>query len=211
MVHLNTTGCERVLVVENEPDAGPEMFQHWLSGAGLRVELWRPYAGHVLPSRLEGAGLLVLGGEMGALDDDKAPWLAQVRAMLEEATAQGRPVLGICLGAQMLAAACGGRVEPARSGGELGLDRIELNDEAHRDRLFAGIAPPVEVVQWHNDEITELPPGAVLLASSPRCAVQAFRIGERAWGVASVASAETRLFALWRGFAERFAAVMRQP
>ena len=130
------------------------------------------------------------------------------------------------------------------AGGELGLGQIELTDKAGGARLFAGIASPAEVVQWHNDEITELPDGAIVLASSAACRVQAFRVGVRAWGVqfhpevtsavlrgwadaggqmtsgrrrrldsviAEVAVAESRLFSCWQGFAERFAAVVKQP
>ncbi len=232
-----------VLVVEHEPDAGPEMFGEWLAAAGVAVDVCRPYAGDELPERVDHGGLMVLGGSMGACDDHEAPWLAEVREMLAEATGAGRPVLGICLGAQMLAAACGGRVEPHPTGGELGVVKIDLNDEARRDPLFASIASPAESVQWHVDEITELPPGAVLLASSPSCAVQAFRLGVRAWGVqfhpeaggsvmqawadsegqlppermrrvelaiAEVRDAERRLFGCWQGFADRFAAIVKE-
>ncbi len=177
------TAVGRVLVVEHEPDAGPEMFGEWLAGAGVAVDICRPYAGDEIPERVDHGGLMVLGGSMGACDDHEAPWLARVRTMLAEAAGVGRPVLGICLGGQMLAAACGGRVEPSPAGGELGVVKIDLNDEASRDAIFAGIASPAESVQWHVDEITELPHGAVLLASSPSCAVQAFRLGARAWGV----------------------------
>ena len=186
---------------------------------------------------------LGLGGAMGACDDAAVPWLARVRSMLAEASSSRRPVLGICLGAQMLAAACGGKVEPSPSGGELGLGRIDLNDESRRDRLFAPMASPVEAAQWHDDEITELPAGAVLLGSSARCSVQAFRVADRAWGVqfhpeasgavmqawaeaehslpparlrqvqlaiSAVRAAEERLFEYWRGFAERFAAIVKE-
>ncbi|HKH88109.1 MAG TPA: type 1 glutamine amidotransferase [Acidimicrobiales bacterium] len=172
-----------VLVVEHEKEAGPEMFEGWLSAAGMAVDVLRPYGGDVLPERVSHGGLMVLGGSMGACDDREVPWLPHVRTMLAEATARGLPVLGICLGGQMLAAACGGRVEPSPSGSELGLGRIDLNDEGRRDRLFEGMGSPVEAAQWHDDEITQLPKGAVLLGSSSRCEVQAFRLGDRAWGV----------------------------
>ena len=179
---MTTPERDRVLVVEHEPDAGPEMFGHWLTGAGIAIEVCRPYKGDPLPDHVDG-GLMVLGGSMGACDDWRAPWLAQVRTMLADATSAGRPVLGICLGAQMLAVACGGRVAPSLSGGELGLGKIDLNEEGRNDRLFRTMTTPLEAAQWHDDEITELPADAVLLASSPRCPVQAFRLGERAWGV----------------------------
>jgi len=243
MVRLIVASRNRVLVVEHEPDAGPEMFGEWLASAGVAVDVCRPYAGEALPERVDHGGLMALGGSMGACDDHEAPWLARVRSMLAAAAGAGQPVLGICLGGQMLAAACGGRVEPHPSGGELGVVKIDLNDEGMSDPLFAGIASPAASVQWHVDEITELPAGAVLLASSPSCAVQAFRLGDRAWGVqfhpeaggsvmqawadsegqlppdrmrqvelaiAEVRAAESRLFECWRGFAERFASVVKE-
>jgi len=234
---------DRLLVIEHESHAGPEMFGPWLAEAGVAVEICRPYAGDVIPDSVEDGGLMVLGGSMGACDDLDVPWLGRTRALLAAATEAGRPVLGICLGGQMLAVACGGRVEPSPTGGELGLGKIDFSDEGRRDRLFAGIATPAEAVQWHVDEITELPKGAVLLGSSPDCAVQAFRIGDRAWGlqfhpeaghsvvqawaeseegrspvrrlqaelaVAEIGEAEDRLSRCWRGFAERFADIVKE-
>jgi GMP synthase (glutamine-hydrolysing) len=183
MVALNTRAFARLLVVENEPDAGPAMLQTWLASSAVGVDICRPYVGDEIPEQVGHAGLLVLGGEMGAQDDHKAPWLATLRTLLEVTTARGLPVLGVCLGAQLLAAACGGSVEQSASGGELGLGRVDINDEGRRDRLLVGIASPAQAVQWHEDEIIRLPDRAVLLASSPRCKVQAYRIGPCAWGV----------------------------
>jgi GMP synthase (glutamine-hydrolysing) len=197
MLALEGKTSARVLVVEHEPGAGPEMFRPWLASAGVDVDVCRPYAGDALPRSVGHDGLLVLGGSMGAHDDQKAPWLAEVRTMLADTTAQGLPVLGICLGAQLLAAACGGLVEPSPSGGELGLGRIDLNEEALADRLFAGLASPVEAVQAHEDDITRLPDGAVLLASSALCRVQAYRIGHRAWGVQFHPEASAAVLQAW--------------
>ena len=117
-----------VLVVENESDAGPFMFEQWLAAADVAVEICRPYVGDPLPVAVRHDGLIVLGGEMGACDDHKAPWLAPLRTMLARAVSDNKAVLGICLGAQLLATACGGQVKPSRTGGELGLGTIELND-----------------------------------------------------------------------------------
>jgi len=188
---------DRVLVVEHEEGAGPEMFGHWLNDSRIAIEVCRPYAGDPLPGRLDHGGLMVLGGSMGACDDGEAPWLAGVREMLAEATSSRRAVLGICLGGQMLAVACGGRVAPSRAGGELGLGKVELKEESRTDRLFGGMTSPLEAAQWHEDEITELPAGAVLLASSPACAVQAFRLGDRAWGVQFHPEASSALMQAW--------------
>jgi GMP synthase (glutamine-hydrolysing) len=177
------TDRPHVLVVENESGAGPFLFEQWLRAAGVAVDLCRPHAGERLPGVVTEDGVIVLGGGMGAGDDHTASWLAPLRSLLAQAVNEGKAVLGICLGSQLLASACGGRVEPSRKGGELGLGTIELNDHGRRDRLFSGIASPVAAVQWHDDEVTRLPEGALLLASSERCEVQAYRIGDRAWGV----------------------------
>jgi GMP synthase-like glutamine amidotransferase len=95
----------------------------------------------------------------------------------------GLPVLGICLGAQLLAAATGGVVRRVPGGPESGTPPITLAETASGDALLDGIGPAAPVVQSHSDEVHRLPPGAVRLAWSRRCAVQAFRVGDRAWGL----------------------------
>jgi GMP synthase (glutamine-hydrolysing) len=204
---MRTSAC--LLVVENEPDAGPAMFQPWLDSSGVGVDICRPYAGDDIPAFVEHDGLLVLGGEMGANDDHKAPWLGKLKTTLELTTDRGLPVLGVCLGAQLLAAACGGSVEASPSGGELGLGRVDINGAGRRDRLLGGIPSPAEAVQWHRDDITRLPTGAVSLASSPLCPVQAYRIGLRAWGVQFHPEANGELVQAWAD-AENDAPSVRQ-
>jgi GMP synthase-like glutamine amidotransferase len=134
---------------------------------------------------------------MGTSDDHSAPWLPEVKSLLKDSTASALPVLGVCLGAQLLAAACGGTVERSSFGGELGLSTIEMNDEARRDRLFSGVSSPAQAVQWHEDDITRLPDGAVLLASSTVCRVQAYRIGGCAWGVQFHPEADGAVLRAW--------------
>ena len=93
------------------------------------------------------------------------------------------PTLGVCLGAQLLATAHGGLVERSTSGPEIGPALIGRRDAADGDPLFKYVPLLPDVVQWHTDEITELPIGAVLLAASSRYPHQAFRLGDRAWGL----------------------------
>src|SRR3954470_22974019 len=150
--------------------------QEWLPDAGLDVHPIHPYLGHRVPSSVEGDALVVLGGAMGAMDDDDAPWLPAVRSLMRTAVDDGVPTVGICLGAQLLAATTGGYVERGALGPELGLGSVEVT--APDPVLLTGQLP---VVQWHFDAVTALPPGAVLLASSDQYAVQAFRVGEVAW------------------------------
>jgi len=155
----------------------------WLTDAGLELEVCRPDRGE-LPSSLEAhCGLVVLGGPMGASADADHPWLAEVRALLRAAVAGDVPTLAICLGAQLLAASSGGRVAPMADGPELGPGLIAKRSAAANDPLFRELPITPDVIQWHWDEITTLPPGAIQLASSVVCENQAFRLGRLAWGL----------------------------
>ena len=104
-------------------------------------------------------------------------------ALLRRAVRDRIPTLGICLGAQLLATAHQGTVERAASGPEIGPALIAKRDAAESDPLFGPLPMLPDVLQWHQDEITELPLGAVLLAASSNYPVQAFRVGTAAWGV----------------------------
>ncbi len=173
----------RVLVVENEADDPIGPVGGWLTDAGLSIETVRPYLGDPLPENLDGVdGLIVLGGAMGANDDDIAPWLPATRRLLAESVERQVPALGICLGGQLLAVATGGRVERSPDGPEYGAQLIAKRAGAATDPLFGPIPITPDVLQWHVDAIVELPPSAVQLATSPGCANQAFRIGRLGWG-----------------------------
>lgn len=174
----------RVLVVENDPSDPVANLGSWLIDAGLQLEHIRVHSGQPLPESLtDFDGLVVMGGEMAAAADRVAPWLAEVRALLAEAVAQQVPTFGICLGAQLLALATGGTVEPNPAGPELGACLIAKRQASAADPLFRSLPITPDVLQWHVDAVTVLPPDAQLLASSPMCAVQAFRVGRSAWGI----------------------------
>ncbi len=172
-----------LLIVQHEDDDPPGPLGDWLVAAGLELDVRRPYAGVALPEDLSGhSGLLVLGGAMGAHEDAVAPWLPQVRALLRRAVADEVPTLGICLGAQLLALAMGGRVRPGADGPELGAQLVAKRGIASTDPLVGPMPITPDVLQWHYDVITELPAGAIQLFSSPVYDIQAFRIGRLAWG-----------------------------
>ncbi|WP_460352556.1 type 1 glutamine amidotransferase [Actinoallomurus acanthiterrae] len=136
------------------------------------------------PSTPDGFDAVVLlGGGFLPDDDEHAPWLPVERELARRAVADGVPLLGICLGAQVLAVATGGAVRGEHGRPERGSCPVSLRREAETDRLFAGLPGEFRVIQNHRDQITELPPDAVRLAESEACPVQAFRVGERAWGV----------------------------
>ncbi|SDJ12715.1 GMP synthase-Glutamine amidotransferase [Frankineae bacterium MT45] len=175
-----------VLVVQNDPTDPLGPLGDWLTAAGLTLDLRRPYRteeAEQLPATLaDHAALLVLGGEMGALDDEVAPWLPALRALLTSAVQDEVPALGICLGGQLLAAATGGQVGLSPEGPEFGAQLIAKRAAAASDPLFKELPITPDVLQWHFDAVLELPPGAVQLASSPGCDIQAFRVGRLAWG-----------------------------
>ncbi len=137
-----------------------------------------------LPEDLEGyEGLVVLGGEMGALDDVDYPWLARVRGLLSRAVSARIPVLSVCLGAQLLAVATGGQVRRAVNGPHVGTGLVAKRDAAAEDALLGSLALTPDVLQFRQDEIRTLPPSAQLLAASPAGENQAFRVGQCAYGL----------------------------
>lgn len=173
----------RLLVVQCSSTDPLGRLGEWVAAAGAEVDLRRAWLADELPEAVDADAVVVLGGPMGALDDADHPWLADVRARLREAVAAEVPVLGICLGAQLLAAANGGRVERNPDGPEIGAQLIAKRAASAGDPLFGPLPITPDVIQWHVDAVTQLPPGAVHLASSPVCEIQAFRLGRVAWGI----------------------------
>jgi GMP synthase-like glutamine amidotransferase len=174
----------RALVVTHSPSEGPGTLAEWLPAAGLELVEVHPWDGEDLPADLDGFdALVVMGGPQQAYDDGSAPWLPATKALLRAAVAGRVPTLGICLGGQLLAEATGGRVAKGAEGVEAGARLVAKRDAAWDDELFDQVPFTPTVVQWHEDAIVDLPPGAVLLASSSRYANQAFRVGDRAWGL----------------------------
>jgi GMP synthase (glutamine-hydrolysing) len=172
------------LVVQHSAGDGIARLGDWLGEAGLLLDVLRPFEGRPVPDSPAGyAAVIILGGSMSAWDDETAPWLPATRDLLRTATAGGVPVLGVCLGAQLLAAALGGQVDRGGSGPEVGPALVAKRDVAAHDRLFGPVPFTPDVLQWHWDQITTLPAGATLLASSTRYPHQAFRVGERTWGL----------------------------
>lgn len=180
------------LVIQHSAGEGPGRLAEWLPGCGVELRTLHPYAGDELPSRLEADALIVMGGPMGAYDDETSPWLPATKALIAAAVDSGVPTLGVCLGAQLLAVATGGRVERGMHGPEIGLD--EVSSSGTDSVLLGG---PFPVVQWHYDTVTVLPPLATLLASSATYPVQAFRVGDTAWGLQFHLEAAPDLVASW--------------
>jgi GMP synthase (glutamine-hydrolysing) len=164
------------LACENEGVFGEPLRQ---AGHALtRVPLCE---GAAVPSPDAYDAWLVMGGPMNVDETDEHAYLGPERELLGQLIAEDAPVLGICLGCQLLARAAGARVYPQRPK-EIGLFEIELTPEASADPLFGPLGTRPEVFQWHGDTY-DLPSGAVQLARSQRFEQQAFRLGKRIYGL----------------------------
>lgn len=172
----------RILVLQPSKSDPLARLGEWLTADGVELDVVRLWDQPV-PSLDGYQGVVCLGGEMGALDDLEYPWLADVRKALSNAVARRVPVLAICLGAQLLAAATGGQVRRGPQGCEVGVLLVAKRDVAGRDPLFADLPWTPDVLQFHHDEVHVLPPGAEHLAASPKYPHQAFRVGQCAYGL----------------------------
>ena len=171
------------LVIQHLPPEGPYLIAGALEDAGVAVELCQVFAGGQLPASLDGyGGLVVMGGPMSASSDEGFPTRTAEIDLLEDALERGSPALGVCLGAQLLAVAAGGKVYAGAEGPEIGWAPVSLVGEAEQDPLFKDLPRELTVLHWHG-ETFDLPPGAAHLAVSRAYPNQAFRAGPRAWGL----------------------------
>ncbi len=159
------------------------ILRDFMRADGIAYDVTALDAGDALPILDPYDALIVLGGPMGPLDYGTHPWLADETALIREAIVErALPTLGICLGHQLMAKALGGTLAlPGHT--EVGVVEITLNETGRRDPLFAGWESTSPGLQWHEWQVNELPPGAMPLAHSTACQIQAMRAAPRAWGV----------------------------
>lgn len=182
----------RVLVIQHVPWEGPHRIAEALRGAGLVPEVCAPLDGGRLPAPAEVAGAVIMGGPMNVDDTARHPALADERAWVERALADGLPMLGVCLGSQLIARALGAAVS-AGPRPEIGWLPIEVIEP--RDPVVGALGPRSTVLHWHGD-VFPTPPGAHALASSALTGCQAFR-HHTAWGLLFHAEADGDLVERW--------------
>jgi GMP synthase-like glutamine amidotransferase len=167
-----------------------------MAAAGISIEVIDGEQGCTLPAdAADACGMILLGGVMSANDDAACPHFPDLLALIRHFTATDRPVLGVCLGGQLVARALGGRVIE-RAKGEYGFIPLHGRDGVDRDPLLAGLELPAHVMQWHNDHFT-VPPAASHLLESTTCAGQAFRAGRRTWGFQCHFEVDEPIVAQW--------------
>jgi GMP synthase (glutamine-hydrolysing) len=186
----------RVLVVQNEADDPIHLMGTWMAGVELTVCC--AYGGDPVPQSVDGIdGLVVMGGAMGAYDDQVAPWLPATRELIRLAAAASTPTLGICLGHQLCAVALGGEVIVNPNGRQLGLLEVGWTAEAVDDELMGPLVGPRRAMHWNDDVVSRLPEGARQLATAITGEVQAARHAPAVWGTQWHPEVDGAMVATW--------------
>jgi len=189
-----------ILVIQNDETDPPHLAGRWLMELGFQIKILRAFNGEKVPTTVpeDICALMPLGGHMGAMDDHVAPWLANERLLLADAVSREIPIFAICLGAQLLAAATGGKVERAPIS-EIGI--YEISPTANKDEIF-DFEKGTLVAQWHEDQVTKLPEGAICIASSELCENQVFRIGSKTYAVQFHPEIDSSIIHTWEEHAD---------
>jgi GMP synthase (glutamine-hydrolysing) len=182
--------------LQHEADDPIHLMGTWMEGVELTT--CRAYDGDPVPASIAGYdGLVVMGGAMGAHDDQKAPWLPAVRDLIRTSAEAGVPTLGICLGHQLCAVALGGEIVVNPQGRQLGLLDVGWTADAVDDELMGGLVGPRRAMHWNDDVVSRLPEGATRLATASTGEVQAVRHAPTVWGIQWHPEVDVALVAAW--------------
>ena len=172
---------KKVLFIQHSEVDRPGLLGDTLDSLGFPLDIIRPDLGQAAPESLEGfAGLVLGGGPQGAYEQEKYPFLSDECTLVRHAAATGKPVLGLCLGAQIMAFALGARVQPGKP--EVGFFEVTLDPISNYDPLWRGIPSKFVATHWHGD-VFEIPPGGMRLGWSAITPNQLFRYGHALYGL----------------------------
>ena len=170
-----------IIIIQNDPQVPAGLLDDALHSSGIPFEIMRVFDRDRVVSLKGVSAVVVLGGSMSVHETGAFPFLNHVTECIQEVLAVEIPLLGICLGGQLLAKVLGGKVH-LQTNGEQGRHDIFLTGAGREDALFREMSHRFVSFQWHYDSF-ELPPGAIHLAASGRCPYQAFRYGKAAYGL----------------------------
>jgi len=170
-----------IVVVQHVPAEGLGRLEPLLRSSNIEIEIIRPDTEFATSAIAEASGLIILGGPMSVYEADRYPRLRAEMQLIESALERHLPILGLCLGSQLLAAVLGSQVRPGRAK-ELGWYDVTLEERAQDDLLFKNMPARFKALHWHGD-IFDLPGGAGHLARSALTECQAFSYGTNAWGI----------------------------
>ena len=181
---------KKLLVIQNIEREGPGLFLKVAEQKGFLPERYNLSLGDKLPNAKKEDLILIMGGPMGVsdIDNKKYFWLRQETEFIKSAIENQISIIGVCLGAQLLAHVLGGKIERLKDESnkenkpELGWSKISSIDEKFNEEISLRIREPLTVLHWHRDRII-LPPEAELLASSTKCSEQFFKVGEFIYGL----------------------------
>ena len=186
-----------ILVLQHVRVEHPRIFRQFLAEDGHSWDAVELDEGEPLPALDGYDALWVMGGPMDVWQVEDHPWLEAEKALIKEAVeGRGMPFLGLCLGHQLLAEALGGEVGPSQQP-EIGVLDVQMTEIGAEGVWMDGLPPIFKALQWHSAEVTKLPPGAEVLATSPACAVQAMKWGPRAYSAQFHVEIEADTVANW--------------
>jgi GMP synthase-like glutamine amidotransferase len=184
-----------ILFIKHAKTEGPGTLEDFFAAISWEVKTVDLWENKPLPDLDDCEAIVSLGGPMNVYESDKYKFLKKEEEFLKSAIKNSVPVLGICLGAQLLAKIAGAKITKAPEK-EIGWYKVYLTKDADCDLLFRGMTNPLDVFQWHEDTF-DIPKGVTLLATSKICRNQAFRFSKCAWGLQFHPEMTENMFEAW--------------
>ena len=186
------------LVVQHEEACPPGLMQDWADRSGVTLDVRACHRGDPLPvSLVEHSGVILLGGEMGAYDDARFPWLTAAKSLVIQSVIQSVPFLGLCLGHQLAAVALGGRVAANPHGPRRGIFEVGLLPAAAIDPVVSALPAEAPLLHWNNDIVSTVPGGATVRARDDQGHVQILQFAQHAWGIQGHPEVDDEIVARW--------------